>query len=50
MHFNDWAGTEFLSSLAIDDELPISPRYYGVDRELGYIMEDFGTHIYTYNT
>jgi hypothetical protein len=43
MHFNDWAGTEFLSSLFAEDTMSLSPRYYGGDTGMGFIMEDLGT-------
>ena len=43
MHFNDWAGTEFLSSLFAEGTTSLSPGFYGGDPEMGFIMEDFGT-------
>ena len=39
----DWAGAQFLS--AAQDHAPHSPRFYGGDREVGFILlEDLGTH------
>lgn len=39
--FNDWVGSEFLSTLGADH----GPRFYGGDRELGFILlEDLGHH------
>ncbi len=40
---SDWAGAQFLS--AVQDHAPHSPRFYGGDREAGFILlEDLGTH------
>lgn len=44
MHFNDWAGTEFLSKLFDESETPLTPFFYAGDHKLGFIMEDLGTH------
>ena len=41
--FRDWAGAQFLSDLST--EAPHSPRFYGGDRALGFILlEDLGVH------
>ena len=41
--FRDWAGAHFLSTL--QDSVPHSPRCYGGDREVGFILlEDLGAH------
>jgi Phosphotransferase enzyme family len=41
--FRDWAGAQFLSTIAT--ESPHSPRFYGGDRTLGFIiLEDLGVH------
>lgn len=41
--FRDWAGAEFLSVVA--GETAHGPRFYGGDRELGFIiLEDLGAH------
>jgi hypothetical protein len=40
---SDWAGAQFLST--IQPHTPHSPRFYGGDREAGFILlEDLGTH------
>jgi hypothetical protein len=40
---SDWAGAQFLSTL--QDHAPHSPRFYGGDREAGFILlEDLGAH------
>ena len=40
---SDWAGAQFLSTL--QDHAPHSPRFYGGDREAGFILlEDLGSH------
>jgi hypothetical protein len=40
---NDWAGTEFFSSLHLDN--PISPYFYGGDLVQGFfVLEDLGEH------
>ena len=39
----DWAGAQFLS--AVQDQAPHSPRFYGGNREAGFILlEDLGAH------
>jgi aminoglycoside/choline kinase family phosphotransferase len=39
--FPEWAGAQFLSTL--QDHAPHSPRFYGGDREAGFILlEDLG--------
>jgi len=39
----DWAGAQFLST--VQDQAPHSPRFYGGDREAGFILlEDLGAH------
>jgi hypothetical protein len=41
--FRDWTGAQFLST--ISRESPHSPRFYGGDRALGFIiLEDLGVH------
>jgi len=40
---SDWAGAQFLSS--VQDQAPHSPRFYGGDQEVGFILlEDLGAH------
>ena len=40
---SDWAGAQFLSTL--QGRAPHSPRFYGGDREMGFILlEDLGAH------
>ena len=40
---SDWAGAQFLSTL--QEHAPHSPRFYGGDREAGFILlEDLGAH------
>ncbi len=39
--FNEWAGARFLNGLDLTP--PLSPRFYGGDRELGFVvLEDLG--------
>ena len=42
--FRDWAGAEFLNALS--SESSYSPRFYGGDRAMGFIiLEDLGVHL-----
>ena len=42
--FNDWAGIEFLSALPEAQTAHYSPRFYGGQREMGFmLMEDLGS-------
>jgi len=43
-HFNDRAAIEFLTNLSLNADTLIAPIYFGGHIDLGYIMEDLGSH------